>query len=214
MFQCESFAFLLSFSPSFLPPHPYTRRLSSPRLLFFLQESCRKCHVEWKQHVGKTCEQVLEKDEIRKRQFFEERMTAARVRKCVKCTMGLVKSEGCNLMSCRCSSLMCYLCREQIKGYKHFCQHAHNPGEPCEHCHKCSLWTDPTQDDERIIRDIQKEGEAELNKKSLDNPGKRVGAPPEPIIEAKRLCVHPLHPQPAAPPPPAGWWYRPACTIS
>nr|XP_019961595.1 PREDICTED: E3 ubiquitin-protein ligase RNF216-like [Paralichthys olivaceus] len=31
------------------------------------KESCRKCHVQWKQHVGKTCEQVLERDEIRMR---------------------------------------------------------------------------------------------------------------------------------------------------
>ncbi|KAF3846722.1 hypothetical protein F7725_003800 [Dissostichus mawsoni] len=28
------------------------------------KESCRKCHVQWKQHMGKTCEQVLERDEI------------------------------------------------------------------------------------------------------------------------------------------------------
>lgn len=33
----------------------------------FPQESCRKCHVLWKEHVGKTCEQVLERDEIRLR---------------------------------------------------------------------------------------------------------------------------------------------------
>ncbi|XP_034394498.1 E3 ubiquitin-protein ligase RNF216 isoform X2 [Cyclopterus lumpus] len=171
------------------------------------KESCRKCHVQWKQHVGKTCEQVLEKDEIRMRVLFEERMTAARVRKCVKCGTGLVKSEGCNRMSCRCGSFMCYLCREPITGYNHFCQHARSPGAPCRHCRKCSLWTDPTQDDERIIQDIQKEGEAELNKKSLDNSGKRVGPPPEPITEAKRPCVGPLHenpqnPHPAAPPHP------------
>ncbi|XP_056263272.1 E3 ubiquitin-protein ligase RNF216 [Pseudoliparis swirei] len=170
------------------------------------KESCRKCHVQWKQHVGKTCEQVLEKDEIRMRVLFEERMTAARVRKCVKCGTGLVKSEGCNRMPCRCGSFMCYLCREPITGYNHFCQHARSPGAPCRQCRKCSLWTDPTQDDERIIQDIQKEGEAELNKKSLDNPGKRVGPPPEPITEAKRPCVGPLHenpphPHPAAPPP-------------
>uniref|UniRef100_A0A672HTP1 RING-type domain-containing protein n=1 Tax=Salarias fasciatus TaxID=181472 RepID=A0A672HTP1_SALFA len=130
------------------------------------KESCRKCHVQWKLHVGKTCEQVLERDEIRMRVLFEERMTAARVRKCVKCATGLVKSEGCNRMSCRCGSYMCYLCREPITGYNHFCQHARSPGAPCRHCRKCSLWTDPTQDDERIIQEIQKEGEAELNKKS------------------------------------------------
>lgn len=155
------------------------------------KESCRKCHVQWKEHMGKTCEQVLEQDEIRMRVLFEERMTAARVRKCVKCGTGLVKSEGCNRMSCRCGSFMCYLCREPITGYNHFCQHARSPGAPCRHCRKCSLWTDPTQDDERMIQDIQKEGEAELNKKCADNSGKRVGPPPEQIPEVKRPRVGP-----------------------
>uniref|UniRef100_A0A3Q2PA92 Ring finger protein 216 n=1 Tax=Fundulus heteroclitus TaxID=8078 RepID=A0A3Q2PA92_FUNHE len=169
------------------------------------KESCRKCHVQWKQHVGKTCEQVLERDEIRMRVLFEERMTAARVRKCVKCGTGLVKSEGCNRMSCRCGSFMCYLCREPITGYNHFCQHARSPGAPCRHCRKCSLWTDPTQDDERIIQEIQKEGEAELSKKCADNSGKRVGPPPEVITNVKRPRVGPPPENPAQPnaPPPA-----------
>uniref|UniRef100_UPI001EAEE59F uncharacterized protein LOC124026875 n=1 Tax=Oncorhynchus gorbuscha TaxID=8017 RepID=UPI001EAEE59F len=108
------------------------------------KESCRKCRVQWKEHAGKSCDQVMERDEIRMRVAFEERMTAARVRKCVKCGTGLVKSEGCNRMWCRCGSYMCYLCREPISGYNHFCQHARSPGAPCRHCRKCSLWTDPT----------------------------------------------------------------------
>ncbi|XP_051571755.1 E3 ubiquitin-protein ligase RNF216-like [Myxocyprinus asiaticus] len=159
------------------------------------KESCRKCHVVWKEHAGKTCEQVLERDEIRLRVAFEEKMTAARVRKCHNCSTGLVKSEGCNRMSCRCGAFMCYLCREPINGYNHFCQHARSPGAPCRHCKKCSLWTDPTQDDERIIQEIQKEGEAELNKKSnqAETTGKRLGPPPEPI-PAKRPRVVPQAP--------------------
>ncbi|XP_019732955.1 E3 ubiquitin-protein ligase RNF216 [Hippocampus comes] len=164
------------------------------------KESCRKCHVQWKLHVGKTCEQVLEKDEIRMRVLIEERMTAARVRKCVKCGTGLVKSEGCNRMSCRCGGFMCYLCREPITGYNHFCQHARSPGAPCRHCRKCSLWTDPTQDDERNIQEIQKEGEVQLNKKFADQLGKRVGPPPEDVQESKRPRVGP---PPENPPPPA-----------
>ncbi|XP_061556108.1 E3 ubiquitin-protein ligase RNF216 [Phycodurus eques] len=163
------------------------------------KESCRKCHVQWKKHVGKTCEQVLEKDEIRMRVLIEERMTAARVRKCVKCGMGLVKSEGCNRMSCRCGSFMCYLCREAITGYNHFCQHARSPGAPCRHCRKCSLWTDPTLDDERNIQEIQKEGEVQLNKKFADNLEKRVGPPPEDIHKSKHPRVGPA---PENPPPP------------
>ncbi|XP_028843458.1 E3 ubiquitin-protein ligase RNF216 [Denticeps clupeoides] len=159
------------------------------------KESCRKCHVVWKDHAGKTCEQLLERDEIRLRVAFEEKMTAARVRKCHKCGTGLVKSEGCNRMSCRCGAFMCYLCREAINGYNHFCQHARSPGAPCRQCKKCSLWTDPTQDDERIIQEIQKEGEAELNKKCTESSAKRVGPPPEPTA-AKR-------PRPNLPPIPA-----------
>lgn len=71
-------------------------------------------------------------------------MTEARVRKCHSCGMGLVKSEGCNRMSCRCGAFMCYLCRQPISGYDHFCQHARTPGADCRHCKKCSLWSDPT----------------------------------------------------------------------
>ncbi|KAJ8413490.1 hypothetical protein AAFF_G00079970 [Aldrovandia affinis] len=144
------------------------------------KETCRKCHVTWKDHVGKTCDQVMEQDEIRIRIAFEEKMTAARVRKCHSCSMGLVKSEGCNRMSCRCGAFMCYLCRQPINGYDHFCQHARTPGAECRHCKKCSLWSDPTQDDERLIGDLQKEAEAELLKKNSGKKRKQVGPPPEP----------------------------------
>ncbi|XP_024920065.1 E3 ubiquitin-protein ligase RNF216 isoform X2 [Cynoglossus semilaevis] len=190
--------------PALLDKHMSLFSCPNPRCR---KESCRKCHVQWKQHMGKTCEQVLERDEIRTRILFEERMTAARVRKCVKCTTGLVKSEGCNRLLCRCGSAMCYLCRELITGYNHFCQHARSPGAPCRHCRKCSLWTDPTQQDEEIIQEIQREGEAELTKKSADNAEKRVG--PSPVIAAKRPRVGPPpenqpnpNNQPALIPPP------------
>ncbi|KAG7491944.1 hypothetical protein MATL_G00009370 [Megalops atlanticus] len=154
------------------------------------KETCRKCHVVWKDHVGKTCEQVMEQDEIRIRVAFEEKMTAARVRKCHRCGMGLVKSEGCNRMSCRCGAFMCYLCRQPINGYDHFCQHARTPGAECRHCKKCSLWSDPTQDDERIISELQKEAEAELLKKNSGKKRKQVGPPPEPVA-AKVPCQAP-----------------------
>ncbi|XP_077852254.1 E3 ubiquitin-protein ligase RNF216 isoform X4 [Macaca mulatta] len=109
------------------------------------KETCRKCQGLWKEHNGLTCEELAEKDDIKYRTSIEEKMTAARIRKCHKCGTGLIKSEGCNRMSCRCGAQMCYLCRVSINGYDHFCQHPRSPGAPCQECSRCSLWTDPTR---------------------------------------------------------------------
>ncbi|XP_028563107.2 E3 ubiquitin-protein ligase RNF216 [Podarcis muralis] len=143
------------------------------------KETCRKCQGLWKEHMNLTCEQLAEKDDIKYRTSIEEKMTAARIRKCHKCATGLIKSEGCNRMSCRCGAQMCYLCRAAINGYDHFCQHPRSPGAPCQDCAKCSLWTDPTEDDEKIIQEIQKEAEEEQKRKNGENSFKRIGPPAE-----------------------------------
>ncbi|XP_021267937.1 E3 ubiquitin-protein ligase RNF216 [Numida meleagris] len=172
------------------------------------KETCRKCQGLWKEHMNLTCEQLAEKDDIKYRTSIEEKMTAARIRKCHKCGTGLIKSEGCNRMSCRCSAQMCYLCRAAINGYDHFCQHPRSPGAPCQDCAKCSLWTDPTEDDEKIIQEIQKEAEEEQRKKNGENSFKRIGPPVEkPMEKMQRIEVIPrpvpqnLH-QPRMPPYP------------
>ncbi|XP_009070621.1 PREDICTED: E3 ubiquitin-protein ligase RNF216, partial [Acanthisitta chloris] len=171
-------------------------------------ETCRKCQGLWKEHMNLTCEQLAEKDDIKYRTSIEEKMTAARIRKCHKCGTGLIKSEGCNRMSCRCGAQMCYLCRAAINGYDHFCQHPRSPGAPCQDCAKCSLWTDPTEDDEKIIQEIQKEAEEEQKKKNGENSFKRIGPPVEkPVEKIQRIEVIPrpvpqnLH-QPRMPPYP------------
>ncbi|XP_078414740.1 E3 ubiquitin-protein ligase RNF216 isoform X1 [Cetorhinus maximus] len=161
------------------------------------KESCRKCQVLWKDHAGLSCDQVVEKDEIKFRTSFEEKMTAAAIRKCHKCTMGLIKSEGCNRMSCRCGAQICYLCRAPINGYDHFCQHPRSPGAPCRLCKRCSLWTDPKEDDERLIREIQSEAENEQKKRIGEQAVKRIGPPPEDPppknarIEERGQAMHP-----------------------
>ncbi|XP_069760836.1 E3 ubiquitin-protein ligase RNF216 [Narcine bancroftii] len=161
------------------------------------KESCRKCQVLWKDHAGLSCDQVVEKDEIKFRTSFEEKMTAAAIRKCYKCTMGLIKSEGCNRMSCRCGAQICYLCRAPISGYDHFCQHPRSPGAPCRLCKRCSLWTDPKEDDERLIREIQNEAENEQKKRIGEQAVKRIGPPlddPPPKNARMEERGQPIHP--------------------
>ncbi|XP_017389311.1 E3 ubiquitin-protein ligase RNF216 isoform X2 [Cebus imitator] len=170
------------------------------------KETCRKCQGLWKEHNGLTCEELAEKDDIKYRTSIEEKMTAARIRKCHKCGTGLIKSEGCNRMSCRCGAQMCYLCRVSINGYDHFCQHPRSPGAPCQECSRCSLWTDPTEDDEKLIEEIQKEAEEEQKRKNGENTFKRIGPPLEkPMEKVQRVEALPRPvpqnlPQPQMPP--------------
>ncbi|XP_007525112.1 E3 ubiquitin-protein ligase RNF216 isoform X2 [Erinaceus europaeus] len=167
------------------------------------KETCRKCQGLWKEHNGLTCEQLAEKDDIKYRTSVEEKMTAARIRKCHKCGTGLIKSEGCNRMSCRCGAQMCYLCRVAINGYDHFCQHPRSPGAPCQECSRCSLWTDPTEDDEKLIEEIQKEAEEEQKRKNGENTFKRIGPPLEkPPEKVQRVEVLPRPVPQNLPPPP------------
>ncbi|KAM5131625.1 E3 ubiquitin-protein ligase RNF216 isoform 3-T3 [Callospermophilus lateralis] len=207
--SCSFPALLDSDVKRFSCPNPRCRKgLYIPYLLKVTrqQETCRKCQGLWKEHNGLTCEELAEKDDIKYRTSIEEKMTAARIRKCHKCGTGLIKSEGCNRMSCRCGAQMCYLCRVSINGYDHFCQHPRSPGAPCQECSRCSLWTDPTEDDEKLIEEIQKEAEEEQKRKNGENTFKRIGPPLEkPPEKVQRMEALPrpvpqnLHP-PQMPP--------------
>uniref|UniRef100_A0A803JGN0 Ring finger protein 216 n=1 Tax=Xenopus tropicalis TaxID=8364 RepID=A0A803JGN0_XENTR len=147
-------------------PNPHCRK-----------ETCKKCQKLWKEHVNLTCEELAESDDVNYRTFIEEKMTAACVRKCHICATELIKAEGCNRLSCRCGAQICYLCRAPINGYDHFCQHPHSPGAPCRECTRCSLWTDPSQDDERLILEIQRDAENEQRSRKGEKAVKRIGPP-------------------------------------
>ena len=53
-------------------------------------------------------------------------------------------------MRCVCGYQMCYMCRVEVQGYDHFCQHFRPAGGACTKCSKCDLFG--TCDDEGLIR--------------------------------------------------------------
>ncbi|XP_078691910.1 uncharacterized protein LOC144922145 [Branchiostoma floridae x Branchiostoma belcheri] len=75
---------------------------------------------------------------------------------------------------------MCYVCRKPIKDYNHFCRHARNPGEPCQICTACSLWTSTEEDDERAMEEIQKAAREQKKAEGKDRVADRLGPPPSP----------------------------------
>ena len=144
------------------------------------KETCRYCKEDWSEHFGLKCNEVEKSAQKDVRISYEEKMTMAKIRKCPSCGCEFTKSDGCNKMTCRCGTTMCYICRKPKINYSHFCQHPKDPGKSCTKCTSCSLWTDPTEDDNRAVQELEKEAmEAkrkfeEENTRSDDNPAKKV----------------------------------------
>lgn len=73
----------------------------------------KKCH--WDSDCRRD-----EKTDKRKR--MEEAETMKAVRTCPKCNVDIVKTHGCNKVTCKCGSKMCWTCGRDInrEGYTHF----------------------------------------------------------------------------------------------
>jgi len=110
--------------------------------------TCKLC--DQPSHIPLRCDEVENDKERTARVSIEEKMTEVRVRTCPKCKTKFYKSDGCNKMTCRCGTKICYLCRKQIIDYSHFCQKAH-----CQHqrCRKCRLYTNSEYDDMLAVKE-------------------------------------------------------------
>ncbi|XP_046848260.1 E3 ubiquitin-protein ligase RNF216-like [Xenia sp. Carnegie-2017] len=128
------------------------------------RQSCVECSVDWKEHFGKRCHEIEKKSETNLRVSYEEKMTMAKVRKCSKCNLSFTKSDGCNKMTCRCGTTQCYICRKSYIDYNHFCRHSRDPGQKCTQCKFCSLWSDPSEDDELAIQHLEQEAAVKKRK--------------------------------------------------
>ena len=124
---------------------------------------CHQCSEA--PHKNKTCQQVKaekeEKSKTDKRNRVADEMTAAVVRDCPGCQKRFFKVEGCNRMKCpSCKTLSCYICRQQIEDYEHFCLTPH-----CNHqnCHKCVLNTNSEEDDRRARHEIALKAQENAN---------------------------------------------------
>ncbi|KAG0374891.1 hypothetical protein BGX24_009800 [Mortierella sp. AD032] len=107
--------------------------------------SCRLCKALT--HIPQSCEEYkkeLEKDNVLSVQHkVEEQMSQALIRECVKCKSRFFKTEGCNKMTCpQCHTIMCYVCKVQIKDYSHFDNAP--AGQPSK-SKLCRLWEDTVQ---------------------------------------------------------------------
>jgi hypothetical protein len=82
------------------------------------------------------------------RQELDEALSAVVVRVC-PCGKRFVKEEGCNKMTCVCGRKMCYICRQAIHNYDHFCSCPHK-----ERCPRCHIYTDADKRDAENLQAV------------------------------------------------------------
>lgn len=133
-------------------------------------------HCSLKAHPAKKCEEVKKEGNLARdpRQVAEEAMAEVVIRRCPKCDSRFVKEDGCNQMTCAtpgCNTKSCYLCKEQIPGYDHFCKNMDRktPSQPCPDsgCDKrCNLWT--AKD---VMEEIEKAWKLEAGRSALQEHG-------------------------------------------
>jgi E3 ubiquitin-protein ligase RNF216 len=127
-----------------------------------MHKVCPRCKDD--PHEGQpSCERAkAEKEQSNAHSRMADAMTKAVMRFCPGCKTSIVKSEGCNKMTCpreSCKTQFCYICRQVVADYSHFCQTPH-----CNHasCGKCVLFASTDEDDRQARRDAGKRAREEL----------------------------------------------------
>jgi E3 ubiquitin-protein ligase RNF216 len=147
-----------------------------------LYESCRLCGEA--SHIPLRCDEVVkDRVETAGRTTVEEAISAAKIRECPSCKKSFIKSDGCNKIRCGCGAFLCYICREKIQDYSHFCQTPH-----CDHsnCKKCALYTNAEQDDLRAMREAGNNAAAQHKEANID-VDKIIGPTPVAAIPVPRV---------------------------
>jgi len=170
-----------------LPP---TQKVFQCPVIDCRYESCRECGEE--AHIPLRCDEVEKERETKGRLTVEEAITQAKIRKCPKCGKGFIKSDGCNKIRCGCGTFVCYICRQAIKNYSHFCQAPH-----CTHkdCNKCALWTKAEEDDLPAMREAGLEAAAKVHADSLKETEASKKGPQELNIDVDTILQQPANQQ-------------------
>ncbi|KAG0563045.1 hypothetical protein M758_8G000600 [Ceratodon purpureus] len=178
--------------------------------------SCKKAScVECREpsHIPLRCEEVEKRSETALRRNVEERMSKALLRACTACKAELLKSDGCNKVTCRCGQAMCYVCRQPVVGgYRHFCQHARlGPKKTCTECERCSLWEE--EEEHEVVGAAR---EAAMKELARDDPDilKRTIGPELEKVPRKKHRPPPIPAVPFRPPPPEYYNRRAQAMVS
>ncbi|KAG8223928.1 hypothetical protein J437_LFUL003736 [Ladona fulva] len=122
--------------------------------------TAQKCKEQ--SHIPLRCEEVEKNSQVKARTYIEDKMTEALVRTCWKCSKKFIKESGCNKMTCTCGAIMCYLCRQPVKDYKHFNPESHRQSD------LCPLYSNDGQLDFNAVKAMAKKAKEEVLQQNPD----------------------------------------------
>jgi hypothetical protein len=132
-------------------------------------KSCRHCGEE--SHIPLRCDEVESRHQAKGRVRVEEAAAAAVIRNCPRCKKAVIKSDGCNRITCACHCKFCYCCRKEISGYDHFCNTPF-----CQHLNrsdcggKCPLYSkDLDAEDAKAAREAAEAEAAKVQAEIVDD---------------------------------------------
>jgi hypothetical protein len=156
-------------------------------------KSCASCGEV--PHESKSCEEAkkAEKEKEDANARVADAMTSALVRECPNdaCNVRFFKtsSNECNKMTCSsCKTRSCYLCRQKITGYDHFCQTPH-----CDHtsCGKCLIYTNSVDDDKKARKDAGLQEQKKLGEAAAAFNVAALVSPPSKTAKCKVNALRP-----------------------
>ncbi|CAH1128313.1 unnamed protein product [Ceutorhynchus assimilis] len=124
-----------------------------------MKESCRLCKEP--SHLPLRCDEVEKDEAVKARTFIENKMAEALIRECWKCGAKFIKEEGCNKMTCSCGAMMCYVCRQPVKNYKHF------NGQGGDQFNLCPLYSDNILNNEKKVLEAAVEAKKQVDPAQL-----------------------------------------------
>ena len=115
--------------------------------------------------------------------FRAQKLTDNIVRKCHKCDVYFIKSNGCNKLVCRCGATQCYCCRAVDVDYNHYCNCSTSKSKNC--CNKCDLFDDVKAKERKVRDEILKSAKKKFET-STGSPDMKISTPPKRHIKIEK----------------------------
>ena len=132
---------------------------------------CRNCpRIYDESHMGVSCAAL----DLQQSPTLEAKLSEVAIRICSKCKLRFVQGDGCNKMECPCGAKQCYVCKQTVKDYSHFCRCGWKgtSGE-CPKCNRsCPLYGAAQHKDTILMEEVKSHFDGKASNKS--NPLKKL----------------------------------------